>query len=76
MTGSIGASARHPVQTLRPSASPSNLVVPHQHAGRLRRGPGHRGPGKPLAGKALLSLNLKVADTSPKAGVYPRAVSL
>jgi len=31
---------------------------------------------KPLAGKALLSLNLKVADTSPKAGVYPAAVSL
>jgi hypothetical protein len=31
---------------------------------------------KPLAGKALLSLNLKVADTSPKAGVYPGAVPL
>jgi len=27
-------------------------------------------------GKALLSLNLKVADISPKAGVYPAAVSL
>jgi len=37
---------------------------------------GQRRPGKPLAGKALLSLNLKVADTSPKLALYPRAVSL
>lgn len=30
----------------------------------------------PLPGKVLLRLNLKLRDTSAKAGVYPRAVSL